>query len=970
MASQDSQQDSSSQAKRKLKLRKSTTMASSHTTIQTNSAIHLTTTPTNHAAIQPNSIIHPTTTTPSSDTVIQPNSAIHPTTTPSSNIVIQPSSATTAPTVNPIQAVEASSSGRVCPVCLEMISLGQEDGMELFNLHVNQCLDHHRSSQMSSSGKKTADTCDADSIVAAQILQDEKENEEKSMQILSEFCPVCGRLLCNLSMEAKQRHVDQCCQSQTNKQEKPLAPAATKSIACPVCGKDLSRIKNHLIHIKRCGQAHGITTEQLIRCCQQKGFTDLGQNLNEPKAKPAKRKTLSKVDEETQLALAMSASMHDKSKREKDNTFALPGDLTSVGNKKRRKKGFKEMPQLLLCSEEEAKENIARNACRLLQENEENDIQLTQSMSSSKLSNLYTKPQESIPSPDKPKWTPEVSSTSTTTTTCPTSSIWSLSANLTPNKNVDNFYVNQLLPDQKSISQTSKSKLQSTHLKNEPSIPDVKNENNEPNAILTDIRSQLLQDFTLMLRNDNFCDVTIVTKDEEKVMAHACILAARSPYLYKEFHSYGNDCKYEVILNDFSAAVVKALLLYMYTGSVNFTSEILIDVAKLSKKLKLRHLCRYVKSLFDSSSNVIDNTKETTVNQEMNDNNSSQSIADEDISLDIIDLTQITPHKPVTTESTDSSCVGHLMEQSQRKESNSHLSQEEVLVVSSKSDHEDSIAISDDILVLSQDNLRKIADGSPQSMHENPAENSDDNEDFQFIDDGGYNADLDFFLLRDESPTVVEDPKADIDHFSASQDRNLEFETSLSATLTAKGSPHYPSSNTTNQRLVTDYSTPELKNQLQKYGVKPLPKRQMIAKLEQINQYLNDAATQSDKSDCDANSQNSASYGSCKSSLVADDDENSETDDILSTQEIRESNIADRISDFIKSNRAVYMSVLKYEPLELRDLHRLLKASSIKCPRQKLPAILDQLGVMFSMQRNTATGNKKDNNLSSKESEG
>lgn len=66
---------------------------------------------------------------------------------------------------------------------------------------------------------------------------------------------------------------------------------------------------------------------------------DLGTNINDTKAKPTKRKVLSKVDEETQLALALSASIHDESKRQQNNIFALPGDLAPVGNKKRRKKG-------------------------------------------------------------------------------------------------------------------------------------------------------------------------------------------------------------------------------------------------------------------------------------------------------------------------------------------------------------------------------------------------------------------------------------------------------------------------------------------------------------------------------------------------------------------------------------------------------------------------------------------------------
>lgn len=151
---------------------------------------------------------------------------------------------TTTPVSSQVNSAKASSSHRVCPVCLEKLDIsGTDDDIELaFSRHVNECLDsHHRTSPSIASVKMAKDGYDdTDSIVAAQIQHDEKENEEKSMKVISQFCPICGRLLSNLSIESKQLHINQCCH---NRQQQPSSATANQSTICPVCNKNLSKIK-------------------------------------------------------------------------------------------------------------------------------------------------------------------------------------------------------------------------------------------------------------------------------------------------------------------------------------------------------------------------------------------------------------------------------------------------------------------------------------------------------------------------------------------------------------------------------------------------------------------------------------------------------------------------------------------------------------------------------------------------------
>ena len=78
-------------------------------------------------------------------------------------------------------------------------------------------------------------------------------------------------------------------------------------------------------------------------------------------------------------------------------------------------------------------------------------------MGSSKLPDLYaTSQSENMPC-NEVKFPVQLSPVKSTKT----ASIWSLSANLTPSKKVDRFYVNKLLPDQQSSHQADQVEFKS-----------------------------------------------------------------------------------------------------------------------------------------------------------------------------------------------------------------------------------------------------------------------------------------------------------------------------------------------------------------------------------------------------------------------------------------------------------------------------------------------------------------------------
>ncbi|RVE75598.1 hypothetical protein OJAV_G00000590 [Oryzias javanicus] len=193
----------------------------------------------------------------------------------------------------------------------------------------------------------------------------------------------------------------------------------------------------------------------------------------------------------------------------------------------------------------------------------------------------------------------------------------------------------------------------------------------------------------------------------------------------------------------------------------------------------------------------------------------------------------------------------------------------------------------------------------------------------------------------------------------------------------------------------SDMDTPELKGKLNRFGVRPLPKRQMILKLKEIHQYTHQLASSDSEEDtppqreeppsvsCDQfkeprapaaadavkpsrgadAGQLSASQGSNTSSAGCSDESERSNQEFLVSSDgdsdsdgcISSSQAATRLQDrlqavrnFILSHPELYGRILQYQPLVLSRLQEQLKAAGIRLGAAKLVDYLDSQCITFT----------------------
>ncbi|XP_059399017.1 structure-specific endonuclease subunit SLX4-like [Carassius carassius] len=193
----------------------------------------------------------------------------------------------------------------------------------------------------------------------------------------------------------------------------------------------------------------------------------------------------------------------------------------------------------------------------------------------------------------------------------------------------------------------------------------------------------------------------------------------------------------------------------------------------------------------------------------------------------------------------------------------------------------------------------------------------------------------------------------------------------------------------------SDMETPELKNRLNRFGVRPLPKKQMVRKLKEIHQYTHQLQSSESEEEVSgpqhhpsaSNSQSaplsfkqptappavspvklppseedeplSASQNSNTSStaesersnpeLCVSEDDDSDSEGITASQAVvREKDKLLAVRQFILSDPKLYARVLQYQPLSLAELRSGLKAAGIRLGAAKLLDFLDSQCITFS----------------------
>ncbi|XP_065115707.1 structure-specific endonuclease subunit SLX4 [Paramisgurnus dabryanus] len=190
----------------------------------------------------------------------------------------------------------------------------------------------------------------------------------------------------------------------------------------------------------------------------------------------------------------------------------------------------------------------------------------------------------------------------------------------------------------------------------------------------------------------------------------------------------------------------------------------------------------------------------------------------------------------------------------------------------------------------------------------------------------------------------------------------------------------------------SDMDTPELKNKLNRFGVRPLPKKQMVLKLKEIHQYTHQLQSSeseeemsplrhlpctsksvqlfkqptappaaspvklqpNDVDDHLSSSQNSTTSSNADSDrsnpeLCVSEDDDSDTEGITASQAVvREKDKILAVRQFIMSDPKLYKRVLQYQPLPLGELRASLKAAGIRLGAAKLLDFLDSQCITFS----------------------
>ncbi|NWW18016.1 SLX4 endonuclease, partial [Falcunculus frontatus] len=210
-----------------------------------------------------------------------------------------------------------------------------------------------------------------------------------------------------------------------------------------------------------------------------------------------------------------------------------------------------------------------------------------------------------------------------------------------------------------------------------------------------------------------------------------------------------------------------------------------------------------------------------------------------------------------------------------------------------------------------------------------------------------------------------------------------------------------PSTPVTPMPAYSIMETPQLKKELSRFGVRALPKRQMVLKLKEIFQYTHrdrdsdfedeipysqplpqkspskskrpkagraqegpsvslaadgeelpasqeSAGSSVDGSDISFGSQSSFVNG-FETCAFASEEEEEEFP--ASQAAAREEEKLEAIRCYIRSNTALYNRILFYEPIELADLHAELKQNGIKISKAKLLNFLDSQCITSTMAK-------------------
>lgn len=443
-------------------------------------------------------------------------------------------------------------------------------------------------------------------------------------------CQFCTKDLSHYNSTRKTQHLNRCMdkvdemkQKETEKTEQ-LEKAKIAVLDCPMCGKALKTESGRKIHMKKCSQKLGVSTDQLLTLIKQQeeerqvniaaGLVPLAARSTISKLNKQTKKKLkepqSKYEEELQTALAISDSLSNKNVSKKTET-----QLQKQG----RKKKTDPTPSLvvLLTEEEKQKRRSERVAAMLIPPDLKDDDSEMENLApvfcGSLIQEKYSSGNDKMPS------------------------LWSRcelsTENLTAFENKDKFYVEKLMPpicvsrfvvgsNIKKV-ESIPGRRQSTY-KGIPEKTEVGSSTFHGDTMLASTQTAVIlaelevnagssgdldltcsgfcpdspvkvqeqtkqkvsdahqKTMVSMVNNPNFSDIRIKTSDGI-IHGHRLILGVQCPKILQ-------DCHDEVGLTNYSSTSVLALMKYLYAGAISLPKGSVSEIKDLASWLEIDDL--------------------------------------------------------------------------------------------------------------------------------------------------------------------------------------------------------------------------------------------------------------------------------------------------------------------------------------------------------------------------------------------
>ncbi|VVC41566.1 BTB/POZ domain,SKP1/BTB/POZ domain,Structure-specific endonuclease subunit Slx4 [Cinara cedri] len=364
---------------------------------------------------------------------------------------------------------------------------------------------------------------------------------------------------------------------------------------CPVCLVMISS-KYFINHVKSCGTSHNVSPEVLMKAVDlQERQTAEREALGLPKVllkKKKKKKTVKQLkigtDTNLDLAIAMSASLHESKEAEiiRESETLLEAGLEKEAIEKRKtlecfgfvsnqsvkskSKVLKANSILFKQTKEDREKRITEKIAMILVDSF-NDVDMSlRTLTNCPIQNVESKYLNEIRNFDNKLWK---------------------KSSLEEENNESKFYVEKLskfiIPCESSNFTDSTNILELSKKKNisrqEPNTSHaiVNNKNfvndfiTSPNIIKHKTMSEYLSKWKSMVGNQFMSDIVFITKDEHEIHAHILVLYVQCPDILNDIvveESDSSKSKKIVMWLDYSYKSCSAFLEYIYSGEESFVS--------------------------------------------------------------------------------------------------------------------------------------------------------------------------------------------------------------------------------------------------------------------------------------------------------------------------------------------------------------------------------------------------------------